>query len=108
MMSTHALAVERLRYQERYRAPIPHQSRLCRFCRSAVEDEVHALLQCELQPELVAICNSNFCQDIVALVGSMPGCGRLGQTSLEQLVDILHDRHLTSFRVMIVVLSLYA
>jgi len=47
MLSTHALAVERLRYQERYRAPVPHAWRLCRFCRVEVEDEVHVLLKCD-------------------------------------------------------------
>jgi len=43
MLSTHALAVERLRYQERFRAPVPRAWRLCRFCHMEVEDEVHVL-----------------------------------------------------------------
>ena len=46
MFSSHALAVERLRWGERYRSPVPRGWRLCRFCREHVEDEVHALLEC--------------------------------------------------------------
>jgi len=44
--SNHALSVERLRYDERYRPHVPREFRLCRFCRRAVEDECHALLGC--------------------------------------------------------------
>lgn len=48
MFSSNAFAVERLRCQwgERYRAPVPREWRLCRFCRASVEDEVHALMEC--------------------------------------------------------------
>ena len=46
MFSSHGLAIERLRWGERYRAPVPREWRLCRFCRAHVEDEVHALLDC--------------------------------------------------------------
>ncbi|GAW05831.1 hypothetical protein LENED_007714 [Lentinula edodes] len=42
--SSHALSIERLRYEERYRSPIPREWRLCHFCRGAVEDECHALM----------------------------------------------------------------
>jgi hypothetical protein len=52
MLSTHGLAVERLRWRERYRAPVPRDWRLCRFCRSHVEDEGHALLECVSHPDL--------------------------------------------------------
>ena len=47
LFSTHGLAVERLRWRERYRDPVPREWCLCRFCRANVEDEVHALLECE-------------------------------------------------------------
>ena len=46
MFSSHALAVERLRWGERYRAPVPREWRLCRFCRAHVEDEAHTLIEC--------------------------------------------------------------
>jgi hypothetical protein len=46
MFSSHALGVERLRWKERYRAPVPREWRLCRVCHTQVEDEVHVLLDC--------------------------------------------------------------
>ncbi|KAH7872378.1 uncharacterized protein C8R40DRAFT_498197 [Lentinula edodes] len=42
-----------LRYEERYRSPIPRVWRLCRFCKGAVEDKCHALMVCEAQALLV-------------------------------------------------------
>jgi hypothetical protein len=53
ILSDHPLAVERLRYRERYRDPVPRPWRVCRFCRVVVEDEVHALLECEGDVRLI-------------------------------------------------------
>ncbi|KAJ3805892.1 hypothetical protein F5876DRAFT_51045 [Lentinula aff. lateritia] len=53
--SSHALSIERLRYEERYRSPIPRVWRLCCFCRGAVEDECHVLMVCEAQLTLVCL-----------------------------------------------------
>ncbi len=55
LMSSHVLAVEVLRWSERYRPYIPRDWRLCRFCRVAVEDEQHALLVCATAPGLVCL-----------------------------------------------------
>ncbi|KAJ7680747.1 hypothetical protein DFH06DRAFT_972824, partial [Mycena polygramma] len=52
LLGDHTLSVERLRYPARYRLPIPREARLCRFCQSEVEDEVHALLICDASPLL--------------------------------------------------------
>ncbi|KAJ7197119.1 hypothetical protein C8J57DRAFT_988766, partial [Mycena rebaudengoi] len=52
-VSDHNLSVERLRYPARYRQAIPRDKRLCRFCLVAVEDEVHAMLDCEAYTPLV-------------------------------------------------------
>ena len=90
MLSTHGLAVERLRFQERYRAPVPHAWRLCRFCRLEVEDEVHALLKCEGSMELLAL-RLTFRRDVIDIVGNVPWRIDL----LEQLLDLLHDHRLT-------------
>ncbi|KAJ7222472.1 hypothetical protein GGX14DRAFT_352791 [Mycena pura] len=35
------------------RAPIPRHMRLCRFCRAAVEDKSHVLLECAVHGPLV-------------------------------------------------------
>ncbi|KAJ7157725.1 hypothetical protein C8R46DRAFT_1195605 [Mycena filopes] len=46
LLGDHNLSSERLRYPSRYRSAVPRNFRLCRFCRAAVEDEVHALFDC--------------------------------------------------------------
>ncbi|KAJ7206242.1 hypothetical protein GGX14DRAFT_367259 [Mycena pura] len=63
LLSDHNLSVERLRYRTRYRLPIPREERLCRLCRRAVEDEVHATLDCDAHPPLVAL-RATFLHDI--------------------------------------------
>ena len=50
--SSHCLAIERLRWTERYRWRVPRAERICRFCADAVEDEVHAMFQCPAQNDL--------------------------------------------------------
>ncbi|EMD36361.1 hypothetical protein CERSUDRAFT_95679 [Gelatoporia subvermispora B] len=52
VLSDHALAVERLRWNERYRPKVPRAQRICRLCVRAVEDETHALFECEGDAEL--------------------------------------------------------
>ncbi|KAJ7877339.1 hypothetical protein B0H13DRAFT_1631796, partial [Mycena leptocephala] len=66
LLSDHNLSVERLRYRVRYRLPISREERLCRFCRGAVEDEVHALLDCNAHPPLVDL-RLSFLREIIAL-----------------------------------------
>ncbi|KAJ7495278.1 hypothetical protein FB451DRAFT_1020108 [Mycena latifolia] len=53
LLGDHNLSVERLRYPARYRDTVPREHRLCRFCRAAVEDEVHALFDCGADFRLV-------------------------------------------------------
>lgn len=53
LLGDHNLSVERLRYPARYRNAVPREHRLCRFCRRAVEDEVHALFDCSADFRLV-------------------------------------------------------
>ncbi|KAK0421789.1 hypothetical protein EV421DRAFT_643098 [Armillaria borealis] len=55
LVSSHVLAVEVLRWSERYRPYIPRDWRLCRFCRVAVEDEPHVLLVCAAAPGLTCL-----------------------------------------------------
>ena len=90
MLSSHPLAVERLRYQERYRPVVPHPWRLCRFCRLEVEDEVHALLKCQVRSDLLAL-RAAFTQDVTSLIGEM----LLPHDLLQRLMLLLHDKRLT-------------
>ena len=92
MFSSHALAVERLRWGERYRAPVPREWRLCRFCRAHVEDEVHALMEC---------CADQSCQlqplrDTLRLEVSavVPGFS-WGPEARSLLLHLLHDKRVT-------------
>jgi hypothetical protein len=99
-----ALAVERLRYQERYRNPVPHPWRLCRFCRVEVEDEVHVLLNCDARSDLLAL-RALFWQDVSGIVGDMLQT----HDSLALLVALLHDQRLTErmAKYIYVVLEIY-
>ncbi|KAJ7656247.1 hypothetical protein DFH06DRAFT_991790 [Mycena polygramma] len=55
LLGDHLLSVERLRYPACYRDAVPRNLRLCRFCRGAVEDEVHALFDCTANARLVEL-----------------------------------------------------
>jgi hypothetical protein len=70
MLSDHNLSVERRRYPGRYRAAAPRNLRLCRFCRTAVEDEAHTLLVCTAHTELQPL-RERFLRDIYDQVGGL-------------------------------------
>lgn len=50
LLSTHELAIERLRWQG-----VPRAERVCRLCEGALEEPEHALLQCSGKAELVGL-----------------------------------------------------
>jgi hypothetical protein len=50
VLSGHALAMERMRWAERYKPEVPRKWRLCRFCKDHLEDAIHALFVCGHQP----------------------------------------------------------
>ncbi|KAJ7707449.1 hypothetical protein B0H17DRAFT_890387, partial [Mycena rosella] len=58
LLGDHTLSVERLHYLVRYWRAIPREGRLCRFCHDAVEDKVHALLDCNSHVQLVELRDS--------------------------------------------------
>ncbi|KAJ7497651.1 hypothetical protein FB451DRAFT_240391 [Mycena latifolia] len=60
--------VDRDSYPGRYTAAAPRAMRLCRFCRTAVEDEAHALLVCTGHDRLQPI-RETFMRDIYDEVG---------------------------------------
>jgi hypothetical protein len=51
--SNHRLAVEVLRWERSGADYIPEQWRLCRFCQSDIENEVHAFMICGGSPDLL-------------------------------------------------------
>ncbi|KAJ7017080.1 hypothetical protein C8F04DRAFT_888546, partial [Mycena alexandri] len=50
VLSGHALAMERMRWSERYKSQVPRKWRLCRFCKIHLEDAIHALFVCKHAP----------------------------------------------------------
>ncbi|KAK7042457.1 hypothetical protein R3P38DRAFT_2890593 [Favolaschia claudopus] len=50
VLSGHCLAMERMRWAERYKPQVPRKWRLCRFCRTHLEDAIHALFVCSHPP----------------------------------------------------------
>ncbi|EJD43853.1 hypothetical protein AURDEDRAFT_65998 [Auricularia subglabra TFB-10046 SS5] len=52
LLSNHGLAVEQLRYGTRTRESVDRDDRLCRFCRTTVESELHALFECTACPNI--------------------------------------------------------
>lgn len=55
LLSGHNLALERMRWADRYHESVPRERRLCRFCSAAVESPEHALLLCTGSEELVSL-----------------------------------------------------
>ncbi|KAJ7640456.1 hypothetical protein DFH06DRAFT_1334808 [Mycena polygramma] len=72
LLSDHNLSVERLRYPARYRLAIPREERLCRFCRVSVEDEAHALLECDVYGPLANL-RERFLSDAFACDPALEG-----------------------------------
>jgi hypothetical protein len=50
VLSGHALAMERMRWSERYKLQVPRKWRLCRFCKDHLEDAIHAMFMCKHTP----------------------------------------------------------
>ena len=55
LLSSHALAIERLRW---HRPHVARQMRLCRLCQRSVESPEHALLECDGSQDLIQLRNT--------------------------------------------------
>jgi hypothetical protein len=53
MLSTHSLALEKLRHVNHAYTSVPRHERLCRFCTAEVESPEHALLECKESPSIL-------------------------------------------------------
>jgi hypothetical protein len=53
MLSTHLLAIEKLRHFDHAHGPVPREARLCRFCVNTVETPEQALLECNASPAVL-------------------------------------------------------
>nr|GAT50713.1 predicted protein [Mycena chlorophos] len=75
--SDHALSIEIQRYGDRNHREVPREMRLCRFCQLEVEDELHALLRCDGNEELVDL-RMAFVKDVLMLDSSLRDCYQAG------------------------------
>ncbi|KAJ7939072.1 hypothetical protein B0H13DRAFT_1587291 [Mycena leptocephala] len=55
LLSSHCLALERLRWVELRRPRIDRNLRVCRFCKAEIESPEHAHLECTAHADLVAL-----------------------------------------------------
>jgi hypothetical protein len=71
VLSSHSLAVERRRWQERGKPVVPREWRKCRFCQDSVEDPAHALFVCD-NPELAQV-RERFLTNLYAKIPEFQG-----------------------------------
>ncbi|OCH88481.1 hypothetical protein OBBRIDRAFT_779980 [Obba rivulosa] len=86
LVSDHPLAMERLRWAERYRSPVPRHLRICRLCEDGLEDPVHAMFVCTGDDDLSAI-RASFWSKVDA---ELPGLRRRARDA-EHMLALLMD-----------------
>jgi hypothetical protein len=90
MLSTHLLALERLRYVDHAQQPVPRHERFCRFCTTEVESPEHALLECQSSPAVLNL-RAVFLEKLFRTVPKLQT--RMAQlTSVEFLKAIIYER----------------
>ncbi|KAJ6561535.1 hypothetical protein DFH09DRAFT_921015, partial [Mycena vulgaris] len=90
MLSTHQLALEKLRHTDHACQPVPRHERLCRFCIAKVESPEHALLECQACPEVLTLRNV-FLDKLLRTVPSLQN--KMAQlNSTEFLKVIIYER----------------
>ncbi len=57
LLSTHSLALEKLRHVDHAHQPVPRNERFCRFCNTEVESPEHALLECQASEAVLNLRN---------------------------------------------------
>ncbi|KAJ7601403.1 hypothetical protein DFH06DRAFT_1026134 [Mycena polygramma] len=90
MLSTHQLALEKLRYTDHALQPVPRHERLCRFCIAKVESPEHALLECQASPEVLNLRNV-FLQKFLRAVPKMQS-KIVELNSIELLKALIYER----------------
>ncbi|KAJ7451917.1 hypothetical protein FB451DRAFT_1051101, partial [Mycena latifolia] len=90
-LGDHNLSVERLRYPSRYRGVVPRAYRLCRLCRGAVEDEVHALFDCATEIQRLEELRSRF-MDTLSVCDPQLRAARSQLSRYEFLLKLVSSR----------------
>lgn len=89
LLSTHALALERLRWPEHRRPWVQQQWRLCCLCKGSVESPEHALLECTSSDELNNL-HKDFLNRMHTEIPCLPQCPMV--SSVDLLKRILRER----------------
>jgi hypothetical protein len=89
LLSSHPLAVERLRWSEHRRPRVTRNWRLCRFCKIAIESPEHALLECAGSNELCTL-RDDFMVKVYTDIPHMPRRPMI--SSIDLLKRILRER----------------
>jgi hypothetical protein len=89
VLSSHSLAVERRRWQERGKPVVPREWRKCRFCQDSVEDPMHALFVCN-NYELAQV-RERFLTDLYAKIPEFQGA----PTNTMDFFPVLSKREVT-------------
>ena len=87
ILSDYPLTVERLCYKERYREPVLQPWGRCWLCAASVEDEVHALLECDGDVRLIALHAA--CREDIARINLQ--VATWWSSSLHFLTELVHD-----------------
>ncbi|KAJ7620092.1 hypothetical protein FB45DRAFT_754785, partial [Roridomyces roridus] len=90
LLSTHQLALEKLRYADHADPSLPRDQRLCRFCRAVVESPEHALFECQASTEVVqfrAVFMDNFLRTMPKWRDQWANC-----TSVQLLKALIYER----------------
>ncbi|KAJ6479792.1 hypothetical protein C8R45DRAFT_758449, partial [Mycena sanguinolenta] len=90
VLSSHCLAIERRRWKERGKPVVPREWRLCRFCKSEVEDPPHAMFMC-IHRELIKL-REIF---LVKLYADLPDVKGKFSTPWEFFRELLSRREIT-------------
>jgi hypothetical protein len=90
MLSTHSLALEKLRHVDHALPRVPRNERFCRFCTTAVESPEHALLECQASPAVVNL-REIFLDKLFRTVPRLQ-LKMAELTSVEFLKAVIHER----------------
>lgn len=90
LLSSHCLAMERLRWIDHRRPRIDPELRLCRFCKTSIETPEHALLECNSNQELVII-RSVFLTKMKQDIKNLPSFQSISSEAL--LRNLISHRH---------------
>ncbi|KAJ7811978.1 hypothetical protein B0H13DRAFT_1666469, partial [Mycena leptocephala] len=99
LLSSHCLALERLRWVEFRRPRIDRNLRVCRFCKAEIESPEHALLECTAHADLAELREDFFSR----MRNDLPGL-----PSLDSMPSAKFFTHMLAYRETIALVAKFA